>query len=178
VPEVAVRTEATLISSAQRGDRGAFEQIYRLHVGRVYAICLRLEADERRAEELTQDVFVRVWNKMGSFRGKSQFSSWLYRLAVNVVMEDRRTRVRRSRNETPSEDAVTYASGHVGRHTDASLDLELALRTLPSGARDVFVLYDVEGYKHEEIAAMMGITTGGSKAQLHRARKLLREVLK
>ena len=178
MPEVAAQTETTLISKAKRGDRRAFERVYRLHVGRVFAICLRLEADERRAEELTQDVFVRVWNKLESFRGESQFSSWLYRLAVNVVMEDRRTRGRRFRNETPSEDAVLVASGDAGQHTDASLDLEMALRTLPSGARDVFVLYDIEGYKHEEIAAMMGITTGGSKAQLHRARRLLREVLK
>ena len=115
MPEAAVQMETTLISKAQRGDRTAFEQVYRLHVGRVFAICLRLEADERRAEELTQDVFVRVWKKLGTFRGKSAFSSWLYRLAVNVVMEDRRTRGRRSNIETPSDDAVSWASGDAGR---------------------------------------------------------------
>src|SRR5881398_998874 len=139
-----------LIQRAQQGDQAAFEALYRAHVGRVYALCLRLTADRARAEELTQDAFVRAWERLASFRGESAFSSWLYRLTVNVVFLGQRA---------------------------GQLDLERAIAALPPGAREVFVLHDVEGYRHHEIARLNGIAVGTSKAQLFRARRLLREAL-
>ncbi len=166
-----------LVRRAQAGDAHAFEELYRRSAGRVYALCLRLTGDAVRAEELTQDVFVRCWERLRSFRGDSAFASWLHRLAVNVVLMAARSERRRERRVTPAGDpAELEGSGHV---TDPGtrLDLEAAIRRLPPGAREVFVLHDVEGYGHAEIADVAGIATGTSKAQLHRARRLLREML-
>ena len=173
-----------LISRAAAGDRRAFEGIYRDHVGRVFALCVRMAGDRAAAEELTQDVFVRAWEKLSLFRGESAFSTWLHRLAVNVVLHQRKTDgLRRSRFTTDDDaDVATASDGGVLRQRSSvgpgdRMDLEAAIAGLPPGARRVFVLHDVEGYKHEEIAEMLGITAGGSKAQLHRARLLLREAL-
>lgn len=162
---------------AQQGDHEAFAQLYRLHAGRVYALCLRLAGDAAAARWLTQDVFVRAWERLGTFRGESAFSSWLHRLAVNVVLADRRAAGRRARRVVTASDAPAHDAPGPGDWTPERLDLEEAIAALPPGARAVFVLYDIEGYSHEEIATMTGIAPGTSKAQLHRARRLLREAL-
>lgn len=169
-----------LVARAQAGDQKAFRELYRQHAGRVYALCLRLTGDAGDADERTQDVFVRLWDKLGSFRGESAFSSWLHRLAVNVVLNERRTTGRRERRVTPSEDPDSVGAHHAAPspHPVAlSIDLERAIAELPDGAREVFVLYDIEGYGHAEIASIVGIAEGTSKAQLFRARRLLREKL-
>lgn len=143
----------------------------------MYALCLRLTGDAGTAEERTQDVFVRAWDKLRSFRGESAFSSWLHRLAVNVVMNERRTTFRRELRVTPVAAPERLERGP-GQSTEGlSIDLERAIATLPEGAREVFVLYDIEGYSHAEIGEMTGIAEGTSKAQLFRARQLLREKL-
>jgi len=166
-----------LVLRAQRGDHDAFEQLYRLHAGRVYALCLRLAGDAVEARRLTQDVFVRAWERLAGFREESAFSSWLHRLAVNVVLADRRAAGRRERRVVIEADAPAYEGVPAGGWTPEQLDLEGAIAALPPGARAVFVLFDIEGYGHEEIAAMTGIAPGTSKAQLHRARRLLRKAL-
>ena len=171
------------VARAAAGDRGAFERVYRLHVNRVFSLCARMTGDRTRAEELTQDVFVRAWEKLNLFRGESSFGTWLHRLTVNVVLNARKTDSRqRSRiEETDEEDGggIDAIPGVVGSPLPPGdlLDLEEAITRLPPGARRVFVLHDVEGYKHEEIAEMLGVTSGATKAQLHRARLLLREAL-
>jgi RNA polymerase sigma-70 factor (ECF subfamily) len=168
------------VALAARGDRRAFERIYRSHVDRVFSVCVRMVGDRAKAEELTQDVFVRVWEKLGTFRGDAQFSTWLHRLAVNVVLNDRETEGRRrTRHDDGIEDLDTIATSDVRPLPipGLSLDLEAAIAALPAGARKVFVLHDVEGYTHEEIGSMLGVTSGGCKAQLHRARMLLRRML-
>jgi RNA polymerase sigma-70 factor (ECF subfamily) len=176
------------VALAAAGDRQAFERLYRQHVNRVYSLCARMVADRQRAEELTQDVFVRAWEKLHLFRGESSFGTWLHRMTVNVVLNARKSEGRRqSRFEDSDEengggvDSVSSSStsGVVGMPLPPGdlLDLEEAIGKLPPGARRVFVLHDVEGYKHEEIAEMLGVTSGATKAQLHRARLLLREAL-
>lgn len=168
------------VSLAISGDRRAFERLYRTHVDRIYSLCVRMVGDRSRAEELTQDIFVRAWQKLESFRAESLFSTWLHRLAVNVILNDRALESkRRSRHDDGIEDLDTIASGEVHPVSipGLSMDLEQAIASLPSGARKVFVLHDVEGYTHEEIGTMLGVTAGGTKAQLHRARLLLRQRL-
>jgi RNA polymerase sigma-70 factor (ECF subfamily) len=171
----------TDVALAARGDRQAFERMYRTHVNRVFSVCVRMSGDRVLAEELTQDVFVRAWSKLSLYRGESAFSTWLHRLAVNVVLNARKTEGRRrgrfaAEADEPQDAMPTVA---VARAAPAgiSIDLEAAIAALPPGARRVFVLHDIQGYKHEEIAGMLEITSGGSKAQLHRARLLLREAL-
>lgn len=160
----------------------AFEALYREHSGRVYALCLRMSGDASRAADLTQDAFLRVWEKLESFRGESKFSSWLHRLTVNVVLGERRSRGRREARvvddgelaEKRAEQGATVApSAAAGR----AADLERAIAGLPREARRVLVLHDVEGYRHREIAEMTGRSLGTCKSQLHRARRLLREAL-
>jgi len=169
------------VARAAAGDRGAFERVYRQHVNRVFTLCARMVSDRPRAEELTQDVFVRAWEKLHLFRGESSFGTWLHRLTVNVVLNARKVEGRqRSRYEESDDDAgMDSLPGVVGMPLAPGdlLDLEEAITRLPPGARRVFVLHDVEGYKHEEIAEMLGVTSGATKAQLHRARLLLREAL-
>lgn len=169
-----------LVSRAQAGDAAAFERLYRDHVGRVYAVCLRLSGDAVRAEELTQDVFVRAWEQLASFRGESAFSTWLHRLAVNTVLQTKRGEARYERRVATTDDleaADRTALIRSGGGPALRLDLERAIAALPPGAREILVLYDIEGYTHGEIAALTGIAPGTSKAQLHRARRLLREAL-
>jgi RNA polymerase sigma-70 factor (ECF subfamily) len=168
------------VARAARGDRQAFERLYREHVNRIYSLCTRMVGDRTRAEELTQDAFVRAWEKLDQFRGDSAFGTWLHRLAVNVVLNDRQTESRRrGRQDDSVEDVDTMAHGEVRPSPvpGLSIDLERAVAKLPPGARKVFVLHDVEGYTHDEIGQMLGVTAGGCKAQLHRARMLLREAL-
>lgn len=166
-----------LVAQACRGDEGAFEQLYRAHVGRVHALTLRLTDDARHAEELTQDVFVRAWERLASFRGESAFGTWLHRLAVNVVLGDRRSAWRRVRRVTPAGDLLELEAEVRAVPPGLRLDLDTAIAGLPPGARTVFVLHDIEGYDHGEIAGLTGIAVGTSKAQLFRARRLLREAL-
>ncbi len=169
------------VALATAGDRRAFERLYRQHVNRVYSLCARMVSDRTRAEELTQDVFVRAWEKLYLFRGDSAFGTWLHRLAINVVLNARKMEGRQQAKlaETDEDDGMDALPGTVGSPLAPGdlLDLERAIAALPPGARRVFVLHDVEGYKHEEIAELLGVTTGATKAQLHRARMLLREAL-
>jgi len=170
-------TELDQVERARGGDRSAFEQLYRSHCSRIYALCWRLCGGDRSlAEDMLQEAFVRAWNKLDQFRGDSRFATWLHRLAVNVILSDRRIRVRRLQRETPMYDAVEQTA--VGeRDVSAGLnrDLEAAISGLPERARTVLVLYDIEGYRHQEIAQMTGMAVGSSKAQLHRARALVRK---
>ena len=166
-----------LISAAQLGDDRAFRSLYEVSVDRVYALCLRLAADPGLAEELTQDVFVRAWEKLKTFKGESAFSTWLHRLAVNVVLSEKRARGRREKRVFTSGELEDLERPGMNPTPAARMDLEQAIASLPPGARAVFVLHDIEGYQHEEIAEMSGMASGTSKAQLFRARRLLREML-
>jgi RNA polymerase sigma-70 factor, ECF subfamily len=166
------------VRRAQQGDATAFRTLYQAHVGRVYGVCLRLAGNAAEAEEHTQDVFVRVWERLGSFRGDSAFSTWLHRLAVNEVLQTRRAAGRRTaRVGLAADPAALEQAADPAASRPPSPDLAHALTRLPEGARAVFVLHDVEGYQHEEIGALLGIAEGTSKAQLFRARRLLREML-
>ena len=164
------------VAAAASGDRGAFERLYREHVERVFSLGVRMLGDRMLAEEVTQDVFVRVWQKLPGFRGESAFATWLHRVAVNVILTRRKTAAGRIDRTTDDDSAIDLAPTRSVSVGDR-LDLESAIASLPRGARQVFVLHDVEGFTHEEIGEQMGITSGGSKAQLHRARMLLRTAL-
>ena len=169
--------DLALVRAAQGGDLGAFERLYRGTVRLVYAVCLRMSADAGRAEELTQDVFVRAWRKLPTFRGDSAFATWLTRLAVNVVLSERRGSRRRDERYPLSGDLEALPVAAPGVHPGTALDLERAIAGLPEGARRVFVLHDVEGWAHADIARATGLAVGTCKSHLHRARALLREVL-
>ena len=162
---------------AQAGDQDAFHALYREHVGRVFAVCLRLTGDRSTAEDRTQDVFVQAWRRLSTFRGDSAFGTWLYRLTINVVLNERRATRRRIARVEAVEDPGALERPSGGAAPGDALDLERAIARLPEGARAIFVLHDVDGYQHQEIGAMLGIAVGTSKAQLFRARRLLREML-
>lgn len=163
------------LDRARRRERDAFEALYRASVGRVLALCKRLCGDPERAQDLTQEVFLRVWQRIDRFEGRSGFFTWLYRVTVNRVTDALRADIRRDAREVQmgDEPAPLGVPGARGRQIEP-VDLERAIATLPAGARVVFVLHDVEGYRHAEIAEITGIAPGTSKAQLHRARRLLR----
>lgn len=171
--------ESTLVEKAVAGDRRAFEQLYRSHCDRIYALCWRMCGGDRSvADDMLQEAFIRAWNKLALFRGDSKFSTWLHRLTVNVILSDKRIRVKRLKRE--QELSAGEERSMVGvQDVTAGLrqDLEFAIAGLPERARSVLVLYDIEGYQHAEIAEMTGMAVGSSKAQLHRARKLVRETL-
>lgn len=175
--EDARKTDVELVRRAAGGDVAAYEQVYRENAGRVLALCLRMTRDRGEAEELVQDVFVRVWEKLGSFRGGSAFSTWLHRVAVNTVIESLRTKARWRDRHDASADPALAIDDVFARQAGADIDLERAIAQLPVQARMVFVLHDVEGHKHREIAALTGLAIGTCKAHLHRARQLLRELL-
>jgi len=165
-------TELKDVARAASGDVRAFERLYRTHVGRVHGLVRRMMGDAD-VGEITQDVFVRVWEKIGTFRGEAAFGTWLHRVAINVILAQRAKLATRRRRFVEDEVALEMAPAPRGR-PDERMDFEGALARLPEGARQVFVLHDVEGFRHEEIGRMLGVTTGTSKAQLHRARMLLR----
>ena len=162
---------------AANGDAAAFERVYHAHVPRVHGLARRMAGSDA-ADELTQDVFVRAWQKLGTFRGESSFGTWLHRLAVNVIVERFRSLgVARDRFLSDSESALEVAAAPPRSRPDLGMDLQAAIERLPPGARTVFVLHDVEGYRHEEIAGMLGVSAGTSKSQLHRARQTLKAAL-
>jgi RNA polymerase sigma-70 factor (ECF subfamily) len=163
------------VARAAAGDPSAFERLYRAHVSRIHSLTRRM-LGSHEADEVTQDIFVRTWQKLGQFRGDSAFATWLYRLAVNVVIERRRSyAIQRERmhDDPAALELVPVAPARA----DLTVDFEAAIEQLPPGAREIFVLHDVEGYKHREIASMLDITSGTSKRQLHRARMLMRKHL-
>jgi len=167
-----------LVAQARDGDVRAFEGLYRRLSGRVYGVCLRMAGDAAEAEELAQEAWVRAWERLASFRGESRFSTWLHRLTVNVILDHRRREGRRNKHleflpDGALEDAVPTHEPPPGLR----MDLDRAVATLPEGARTVFLLYDVEGFKQQEIAEQLGVAEGTVKAQLHRARRLLQEVM-
>jgi RNA polymerase sigma factor (sigma-70 family) len=167
-----------VIRRAQAGDSAAFEMIYREHSPRVYALCLRLSGGAgAEATELMQDVFIRAWRGLRSFRGESAFSSWLHRLTVNAMLESVRSDKRRTARVMVMEDVDSIGAAATTFSPDLQMDLERAIAALPEGARMAFVLHEIEGYQHGEIAARLGVAEGTVKAQLHRARKLLIEAL-
>jgi RNA polymerase sigma-70 factor (ECF subfamily) len=169
------------VHAAATGATGAIGDLYQRHRRRVYSLCLRMTRNVDEAEDLTQEVFIQLLRKIGSFRGDSHFSTWLYRLTVNqVLMHFRRTK---RRKEAPDEVEMVHANGRNSTWTTNGfpvvdrMTLNAALAQLPPGCRAVFVLFSVEGYKHEEIANLFGCSVGNSKSQLHKARKKLKRLL-
>jgi RNA polymerase sigma-70 factor (ECF subfamily) len=159
------------VRRARKGDRRAFEQLYREHVGQVYGLCLRMTGEPAEAEDCAQEAFIQAWRKLGQFRGDAAFGTWLHRIAVNAVLARRR----RAKPEDPLDERAELRA--VPESASDQRDLETAIASLPEGARHVFVLHAVYGYTHDEAAGMLGIASGTSKAQLHRARTLLAERL-
>ena len=178
-------TEAEAIGQAQQGVASAFEYLYKAHCRRVYSVCLRIIKNSAEAEDLTQQVFLQLFRKISTFRGESGFSTWLYRVTVNIVFMHMR---RKKPPELLAEDLQGHTSNgeSSGEHgfSDTSmfgaierLNLMRAIRKLPSGYKQVFLMHDVIGYQHSEIAGLLGCSTGSSKSQLHKARKRLRRML-
>jgi RNA polymerase sigma-70 factor (ECF subfamily) len=177
--------EAELIERAKLGDAQAFQALYDKHKRRVYSLCLRMTANTAEAEDLTQEAFLQLYRKIGTFRGESAFSTWLHRLSVNVVLMQLRKKslpvvsleeTTQGEDDTPKKDfgAEDLAlAGSIDR-----LQLQKAVDDLPPGYRTIFVLHDVEGYEHNEIATIVGCSIGNSKSQLHKARMKLRDLLK
>ena len=171
--------DAGLVELAREGDRAAFEKLYRRHRNHIFGLIWRLcGGDPALAEDLLQEAFVRAWQKLNTFRGDSRFGTWLHRLSANVALSDRRSRVRRLGRETELDVmAERKAVGAQDVYAGQRMDLEQAIARLPERARTVLILFDIEGYSHSEISNIAGMAVGSSKAQLHRARKLVREEL-
>lgn len=169
-------TDTDDVALALAGDTRAFERLYRRHVVRIHTLCRRMVGPEL-AEDVVQDVFIRAWEKLELFGGKSAFGTWLYRLAINVCLA-RRTKAGKRRDRFRRDELALDRARAARRHPDHRMDLDRAIDRLPPRARQVFVLHDVEGYKHREIGDMLGISSGTSKSQLHEARMALREHLK
>ncbi|NIP79323.1 MAG: sigma-70 family RNA polymerase sigma factor [Gemmatimonadetes bacterium] len=166
------------VRRAQAGERTAFDELYEAHVGRVYALCLRMTADPGLAAELVQDVFVRAWRRIGTFRHAAAFSSWLHRVTVNVVLDAQKRRRRRpAQLSTVPDEALAGGADPATGDPVGRLALERALASLPDRARTALVLHAIEGYRYEEVAGRMGITVGAVKSHIHRARALLLERL-
>jgi RNA polymerase sigma-70 factor (ECF subfamily) len=172
---------AALVALAARGDVGAFEKLYAKSAGRVYAVCIRMTGDPVSAREYTHDAFVRAWERLSTFRGEAAFETWMHRLAVNVVLTARRGDRRREAHLVPTaDDEANEGNPHFSRapeDMDSRIDLENAIASLPPRAREVFVLHDVEGYKHDEIADRLELQASSVRAQLHRARQLIMRML-
>ncbi len=176
VTEQGLIDEQDWVERARQADTAAFESLYRLHIDRVYGLCLRMTGNASEAEDCTQEAFIQAWNKLSKFRGDSAFGTWLHRIAVNSVLG----RIRKSRREQDRMQAVTDISPAPETVGDSGNfeDLQNAVDDLPDGARHVFVLHAVYGYSHDETGEMLGIATGTSKAQMHRAKRLLAQNLK
>lgn len=167
--------DASDVAAAASGDVRAFERVYRRHVARIHTTAARMLGAEE-ADDATQDVFMRAWQRLGQFRGDSRFGTWLFRLALNVILSRREVVATRARRHVDDGELVDTLSTPSGT-PELGLDFEAAMQRLPAGMRQIFVLHDIEGYKHNEIAAMLGIAQGTSKSQLHRVRLLLRRYL-
>lgn len=165
--------ETTLIVRAARGDQRAFEQLYRAHVDRVYGLCLRMTSNTASAEDCTQQVFIQAWNALPRFEKRSAFGTWLHRIAVNTVLGQRRVTV----EVLPPPVSQAWDEPYVLDTPVEVAEMEAAIARLPQGARDVLILAGIYGYSHGEVASMLGVAEGTCKAQLHRARQLLRERL-
>jgi RNA polymerase sigma-70 factor (ECF subfamily) len=161
---------------ATAGDGAAFERLYQRHSPRIYGLAVRM-APSGEAEEMAQEIFVRAWQKLPSFKGEAAFGTWLYRLGINLILSQRQRSGRRREREQFDAELLERAPGKKAQ-LDHSMDFETALRQLPHGAKSVLLLHDVEGFKHEEIAGMLSISIGTSKSQLHRARMMMRKVLR
>lgn len=172
LPDAAQRAEAQTIAEACKGDQRAFERLYRAHAGWVYGLCLRLAGDAGHAQDCTQETFVAAWKALPKFERRSRFSSWLHRIAINVVLahRERGSKLQAVSAEEHAEELDALA---VPSETGGGIDLERAITRLPQGARDALVLVGIYGYSHDEAAQMLGVAAGTSKAQLHRARTLL-----
>jgi RNA polymerase sigma-70 factor (ECF subfamily) len=179
--------EADVVRRAQQGDAAAFEHIYRLHSRRVYSLCLRMAGNPTDAEDLTQDVFLQLFRKIGTFRGESAFSTWLHRMSVNIVLMRFRkkpkgeTSLETVTNQDEDSSGPAKEFGGADLRLDGVIDrvaLQAAISELAPGYRAMFVLHYVQGYKHNEIARILGCTTGNSKSQTHKARIRLRELLR
>ena len=178
-------SEAEAIDRAKQGDADAFEALYNQHKRRVYSLCLRMTANTAAAEDLTQEAFLQLFRKIGTFRGESAFSTWLHRMAVNVVLMQLRKKglpvVPLEETIETEEDSPRKEPGADDPRLAGSIDrmqLQRSIASLPPGYRMIFLLHDVEGYEHNEIAEMVGCSIGNSKSQLHKARMKLREILK
>jgi RNA polymerase sigma-70 factor (ECF subfamily) len=178
-------SEAEAIERAKQGDAAAFEALYNLHKRRVYSLCLRMTANTAAAEDLTQEAFLQLFRKIGTFRGESAFSTWLHRMAVNVVLMQLRKKglaiVPLEENIETEEETPKKELGADDPRLAGSIDrmqLQRSIASLPPGYRMIFLLHDVEGYEHNEIAEMVGCSIGNSKSQLHKARMKLREILR
>jgi RNA polymerase sigma-70 factor (ECF subfamily) len=184
-PKQAKAIEAEAIERAKQGDEAAFEALYNLHKRRVYSLCLRMVSNPAQAEDLAQEAFLQLFRKIGTFRGESAFSTWLHRMTVNVVLMNLRRKglplvsleeTLETDEETPRKELGApdlKLTGSIDR-----LQLQRAIEKLPPGYKTVFVLHDVEGFEHNEIAEMVGCSIGNSKSQLHKARLKLRDALK
>jgi RNA polymerase sigma-70 factor (ECF subfamily) len=170
-------TMAEVVDRARAGDVDAFETVYRTHTSAIHALCLRMSGDRAVARELVQDVFVRAWERLPGFRGQSSLATWLHRLAVNVVLEKWRSARRDALRMIDDPDGMAFDAPAAEADLESAMEIEGAMARLPEGARAVFVLHEIEGYSHEEIAAMTGIATGTSRTQLFRARRALARML-
>ncbi|MEJ2239572.1 MAG: RNA polymerase sigma factor [Gemmatimonadales bacterium] len=168
--------EDDLVRRAQAGQSDAFERLYEIHVRRMYGLCLRMVSDHQRAEELTQDIFVRAWERVGSFKFRSAFGTWLHRLGTNVVLGNLRSEKGAEKATAPNE-LDAFEHGLRQAMPETRMDLERAIALLPPGAKEVLILHDIEGYRYREIAEMVDIAEGTVKSQLSRARRLVREAL-
>lgn len=181
IEDVSSANDFTLAQSAAKGDMVAFEELYQRHHRRVYSICLRMLQNASEAEDLTQDVFIQLYRKIGSFRGDSAFTTWLHRMTVNqVLMHFRKRTVKFEKTTEEGETPVQIVSGTENPFKMPIVDkiaLENAIEQLPNGYKNVFVLHDVEGFEHEEVARILGCSVGTSKSQLHKARLKLRKLL-
>ncbi len=182
VTEFVVETtynEIELVKKAQQGDSSGFRQLFDTNVNRIYAFCLRMSTNPQLAEEITQDVFVKAWENLHKFRGESKFTTWLHSIAVNEFLTQKRTEKRFMQRFVQTDDVLKFdRQGEKPEyHFNTNIDLEKAISGLPEQAKAVLILHDIEGYQHKEIAELMNIETGTSKAHLHRARKILREEL-
>jgi RNA polymerase sigma-70 factor (ECF subfamily) len=179
-------TDDNVVRMAQQGDVAAFERIYRLHSRKVYTLCLRMVSDRSEAEDLTQDVFLQLFRKINTFRGESAFSTWLHRMSVNIVL------LRFRKKSPPEKSLETITNPEQGSSAEARefggpdlrlkgavdrIALETAINELPPGYKAMFILHDVQGYNHDEIAEIFGCSAGNSKSQVHKARTRLRELL-
>lgn len=174
-------TDLELARAASEGDRSAFEILYQRHYRRVYSICMRMTSSPAEAEDLTQDVFIQLFRRVGSYRGEAAFSTWLHRLTVNQVLMRFRKRDLQFETKVGDGGAAVTLDPEYGNLMAVpiidSIALDRAISQLPHGYRTVFVLHDIEGYEHEEIAKLLGVTIGTSKSQLHKARLRLRALL-